>query len=219
MAAPVLAGAAIVGAAGVSFTRLSNVMTSGNVTGVPSPGLSLARRGSEWLMQPIPYAGEDVSASPTGPGDSPEPNQRAPRKIVNLDTGAIVAASQLKNPMLMLAVNAYLADKHPVATATALAEFRGGSYNCAGPTEKVLAVLFLLTVEPIPDNPSARVMALPASKSQLKKMSANDRIILGTGDRLGITTVTGDQDAVDWAKIYGIKLDAIVLPRPRYVNR
>ena len=74
----------------------------------------------------------------------------------------------------------------PVITETALDEFYAGSFNTAGPTEKFNALLFLLSVEVIPDNPSERVVNLKANTNSLKKkLGPKDKIIFGTGDELG----------------------------------
>lgn len=64
---------------------------------------------------------------------------------MNLDTSAIVGATQLSNPWVAGALHAYLLDKEPVATRTAVNEFiNGKAFRKAGPTERVLAGLFLM---------------------------------------------------------------------------
>jgi len=136
---------------------------------------------------------------------------------VNLDTGTIIAATQLKNGWLALGVNAYLADKRVVVTAAVLKEFKNGSLNAAGPIERLLVGAFMLRVEEIPNNPSDRVKNLPsASASQRKKMGEVDREAFGTADRLGIKTLTGDDKFPKAAERYGVVLDVLVHPPARY---
>jgi len=115
-------------------------------------------------------------------------------------------------------MNALLVAKQPVATRTALAEFTGGAYNTAGPNEKLLVAIFLSGVQPIPDTPSARVMNLNIqSKSLQKKLGYRDRVILGTGDALGIQTITSDGTFVQEANKQGVLLWVrVIYPAPRY---
>jgi Protein of unknown function (DUF1308) len=106
----------------------------------------------------------------------------------------------------------YLWDKHLVATRAVLDEFRTRIIPNAGKREKILAGLFLLRVDEIPNDPSARVLNLRAdSKAQIKKVGAAppappsvDRIAFGTGDKLRITTATGDAKFVIEAAKQGV---------------
>jgi hypothetical protein len=138
---------------------------------------------------------------------------------VNLDTSAIVGATQLSNPWVTAAIHAYLFDKEPVATQTAVKEFIAGTaFMKAGPTERVLAGLFLMSVTVIPDNPSARVMNLQvgSSKRAAKRLGPLDKIIFGTGDQLGIPTVTHDEKFVRAAAKQGVLLNVVVFDPVAY---
>jgi hypothetical protein len=77
----------------------------------------------------------------------------------------------------------------------------------AGPTERVLAGLFLMGVTQVADNPSDRVMNLQGkSNKQKKALKLPDRIIFGTGEQLGIPTVTHDSAFVRAAQNAGLVL-------------
>ena len=86
--------------------------------------------------------------------------------------------------------------------------------------DRLVIALFLMSVRTIPDSPSARVMALNVgSKSLQKKLGQNDRIIFGTGDQLGIPTVTADQKFVGAAAKQGVFLWVqMIAPPPRYLG-
>lgn len=153
----------------------------------------------------------------TVPGPQKKPSGP---ETVNLDTGTIIAASSLGNPWLATALHAYLADKKMVVTQAVLTEFLTGSLNIAGPTEKTLAALFLMRVTVIPNDPSARVMALKApSKTKQQRLGPVDRIAFGTGDKLGIKTLTGDDKFPKEAARQGVHLDVLVHAPGRYVGQ
>jgi RHS repeat-associated protein len=141
------------------------------------------------------------------------------RTNINLDTGTIIAVSQLKDLSLSTSVMAYLSGKRLLLTRAAYDEFMAGPYLVAGPLEKGRAALFLMSVNIIANSPSPLVMGLPSSKSQLHKMSINDRIIFGTGYQLGITTSTDDGTAVRWAATKGIHLNVFEHAPARYISR
>ncbi|MBK7077737.1 MAG: DUF1308 domain-containing protein [Myxococcales bacterium] len=174
---------------------------------------------------PVPSLPTATQPSPSpGPASAPQPSPTSPnpppRQAVNLDTGAIIATTSLKRPWQLLAMNAFLVTKEPLVTQTALGEFFTGPYNAAGPNERLVIALFLMSVRTIPDSPSARVMALNVgSRSLQKKLGQNDRIIFGTGDQLGIPTVTADQKFVGAAAKQGVFLWVqMIAPPPRYLG-
>jgi RHS repeat-associated protein len=209
--------------------RVANAISTGNVYGVPDPGLGILSRARQWQYAPIasvapislnkPAPAPDPVPAPTPSPDDPAPK---PKQTLNLDTGAIIASTQLDDVWLAVGINVILMGKEKVATQSVVNEFlygdpsKGtvGNINSAGPMEKVAAALFLLGVKVIPDNPSSRVMGLSnVSKTDQKVFGRIDRIALGTGDQLGITTVTTDKKFVDRAANRGVKLDVIVVPR------
>jgi hypothetical protein len=74
-----------------------------------------------------------------------------------------------------------------VMTQTAVEEF-AGLLCVAGPEEAARAQRFLQRVEIIPDAPSSRAVAL----RETRRVGAADKVIFGTGDQLGIPTMTND---------------------------
>ena len=90
-----------------------------------------------------------------------------------------------------------------VMTQTAANEFNG-ILRVADPQEAARAQRFLQRVSFIPDNPSARAMALVETKS----VGTADKMIFGTGDRLGIPTMTSDAKFLQGAKAQGVDFDA-----------
>jgi len=127
---------------------------------------------------------------------------------VNLDTGALIALAQTRDPGLHALVNGLIGARIPVATTTALAEFSFGITNYAGPIEQANAAKVFARVRAIPDAPSARASALRVTRG----LGANDIKILGTGDSLGIQTITSDARAVRAAAAQGVKFDVQVIP-------
>lgn len=95
-----------------------------------------------------------------------------------------------------------------IMTETALGEFQG-TLRVAGPQETARAGRLLDRVQIIPDNPSARAAGLQVTK----KVGANDKVIFGTGDRLGAPTMTADEKFVRGAAAQGVDFD-VILHRP-----
>jgi hypothetical protein len=77
-----------------------------------------------------------------------------------------------------------------------------------GPTEKGYVNDLLNKVRIIPDDPSARAMALTVTK----KVGANDKLIFGTADKLGMPIFTADEKFLVGAMHQGVVFDAIVHP-------
>lgn len=91
-------------------------------------------------------------------------------------------------------------------TETAETEFRSAASRLAGPEEAARAERLMGRVTVIPDDPSARVAGLTVTK----KVGANDRLIFGTGDRMGIQTLTSDARFVRGAAAQGVDLDVFI---------
>lgn len=87
-----------------------------------------------------------------------------------------------------------------VMTETALTEFNDIVRLIAGSREFARAQRFLSRVLAILDDPSVRALNLRPTKN----LEASDIIILGTGDRLKIVTVTADARAVRACKAQGV---------------
>ncbi len=129
---------------------------------------------------------------------------------INLDTNtavAFVAEGSSVRPLLRTAV----AGKALVMTATAEQEFREIVAACGGPREQSRAARFLARVQVVPDNPSARAKALTPTRS----LELNDIVILGTGDALGVATMTADRRAVSAARAQGVNFQVFLhAPEP-----
>lgn len=98
-------------------------------------------------------------------------------------------------------------------------EFLPGPINAAGPAEQALAAAFLLRVTVIPDNPSARVMNLQATSNKKQKiLGPVDKTAFGTGDQLGVRTVTADAKFVAEATKQGVALSVVLHPPNPYAT-
>lgn len=92
-----------------------------------------------------------------------------------------------------------------VMTQTAAVEF-AGLLNVAGPAEAARAQRFMRRIEIIPDNPSARAMAL----RETRRVGAADKVIFGTGDQLGMPTMTSAAKFVRGAAAQGVDFTVIL---------
>jgi hypothetical protein len=75
---------------------------------------------------------------------------------------------------------------------TAFDEFSRIIQASGGNTEQARADRFLPRIAVIPDNPSVAAQTLQPTR----RIGVSDIIILGTGDRMGIATMTADAKAV-----------------------
>ncbi len=163
-----------------------------------------------------PTGGGDTCGAPGACGHPDERRQRG-TPTVNLDVGAIVNASQLNEGWKSVAINAWLSTRYTVVTRTALTEYFAGPFLCANHAERLNAFALLGRSMIIADNPTARVMALSGtSNKEKKRLGANDKVIFGTGDRYGWTTVTTDGNFVKVAAKKGVNLDVAVFESARY---
>lgn len=87
-----------------------------------------------------------------------------------------------------------------VMVRTALDEFLNIARGSAGEIERDRARRFLQKLIIVPDDPSPRALTLRPTRT----LDINDIIILGTGDRMGIITVTADAKAVRAARAQGV---------------
>ncbi len=76
-----------------------------------------------------------------------------------------------------------------------------------GVLEQARASRFLQRITIIYDNPSFRALKLQPTR----KLGVNDIIILGTGDRLGIITITADAKAIT-ASVQGVDFNVYIHP-------
>jgi len=126
---------------------------------------------------------------------------------VNVDTGS-ASAFVAQHSRVRHHLKAHVVGKQMVMTQTAAEEF-AGLLRVAGPEEAARAQRFLHRVEIIPDAPSARAVAL----RETRRVGAADKVIFGTGDQLGIPTMTSDAKFVRGAAAQGIHF-AVILHDP-----
>ncbi len=127
--------------------------------------------------------------------------------MLNLDTGTAIAFIG-EGSLQRYSLRSYVDHKSMIMTATALTEFRSIVEDIAGDREKARAERFLQKVQIIADNPSDRALNLKPTR----KLGENDIIILGTGDKLGIITLTADIKAVKAALAQGVDFEVHIHP-------
>jgi hypothetical protein len=129
---------------------------------------------------------------------------------LNIDAGAAVSfiaeGSSARHGM-----KALVAGRSMVMAATAEEEFREIVAAFAGPREQSRALRFLGRVRLVPDGPSARAQALTPTGN----LEWNDIVILGTGDALGLVTMTTDRRAVSAARSQGVNFQVSLCPSVR----
>ncbi|OJH38634.1 hypothetical protein BON30_20570 [Cystobacter ferrugineus] len=125
-------------------------------------------------------------------------------KLVNIDTGT-ASAFVSQDSAIRHELKEFVQNKGMVMTETAAKEFQG-MLRVAGPEETARAQRFLDRVTIIPDNPSSRALKLKETKS----VGSNDIKIFGTGDNMGITTMSSDAKFLRGAKAQGVEFDAFL---------
>ena len=105
-------------------------------------------------------------------------------------------------------LKAVVQGKQLVMTQTAAREFQQIVATIGGPSEQARAQRLLIRVTIVPDNPSARARGLTPTRN----LQPNDITILGTGDEMGIITLTADQHAVRAASSQGVDFQVFVHP-------
>jgi predicted nucleic acid-binding protein len=105
-------------------------------------------------------------------------------------------------------LNAQIGGRSIVMPQTAANEFLNAVQRLAGPEEKALADDLMKRVTIVADDPSARAMALNLTK----KVGANDIVIFGTADKLGVQIFTSDFKFLRGADAQGVLFDAVVHP-------
>ena len=106
--------------------------------------------------------------------------------MLNLDTGSAVTLIA-ENSTIRYLLRSYIDDRPLVMTRTAITEFISIAFTIGGISEQNRANRFLKRIQTVPDSPSQRALNLRPTK----KISKQDIIILGTGDKLGIVTLKG----------------------------
>lgn len=127
--------------------------------------------------------------------------------MLNLDTGTAIALIAENSPVRYL-LRSYIGNRSLVITRTAVTEFISIAFTIGGVSEQARANRFLGRVQTIPDSPSQRALNLRPTR----KIGEQDIIILGTGDKLGIVTLTADAKAVKAASAQGVDFQVYVHP-------
>lgn len=130
--------------------------------------------------------------------------------MVNLDTSTGIAFISEGSPV-RYQLRQYVQGQQMVMTQTAFNEFTNIVQQSGGALEQARASRFLLILTIIPDNPSPRALNLQTTRN----LGANDIIILGTGDQLGIVTLTADVKAVRATSAQGVNFSVYMHPPSR----
>ena len=125
--------------------------------------------------------------------------------MVNLDTNTALAFIAEGTPV-RYQLREYVKGQQMVITQTAFDEFTRIVQRSGGVLEQARTSRFLQIVTLIPDNPSPRALSLQPTR----RLQENDIIILGTGDELGIVTMTADVNAVKSALAQGVDFNVYI---------
>ncbi|MGK7875805.1 MAG: DUF1308 domain-containing protein [Xenococcaceae cyanobacterium] len=125
--------------------------------------------------------------------------------MLNLDTTTGVAFIS-EGSSVRYQLRQYVQAQQMVMTQTAFNEFTNIVQRIGGASEQARASRFLQRMTIIPDNPSTRALNLQTTRS----LGANDIIIFGTGDQLGIVTMTADAKAVRAISAQGLDLSVYI---------
>ncbi len=125
---------------------------------------------------------------------------------INVDTGTAVAFVSEGSP-IRHSLKSEVAGQQMVMSQTAANEFQV-NLRSAGPLEKARADRFMNRVQVIPDTPSPGALGLRVTGS----VGSNDKIIFGTGDYFGITTMTADAKFLRGAKEQGVAFQSLLHP-------
>ena len=127
--------------------------------------------------------------------------------MLNLDTGTAIAFIA-EGSTLRFQLHTYVGNRLLLMTRTAIIEFISIAFTIGGSLEQARANRFLKRVDIIPDSLSERASNLKPTR----RLGEQDIIILGTGDNLGIITLTADAKAVKAALAQGVDFQVFVHP-------
>lgn len=114
--------------------------------------------------------------------------------MINLDTNTAIAFVSEGSPVRHQ-LRAFVDNQQLVMVQTAYDEFLRIIQASGGSAER-----FMKRVTVVPDNPSPAAQMLKPTR----RIGENDIIILGTGDQMGIVTMTADAKAVRAASAQGV---------------
>ncbi|MGL4882815.1 MAG: DUF1308 domain-containing protein [Waterburya sp.] len=119
--------------------------------------------------------------------------------MINLDTNTAIAFIA-EGSIVRYQLRAFVEKQQLVITQTAFDEFVNIIQYSGSILEQERASRFFNRVMIVSDNPSKISQALQPTRS----LDPNDIIILGTGDKMGIVTMTADAKAVRAASAQGV---------------
>lgn len=122
--------------------------------------------------------------------------------MINLDTNTAIAFVA-EGSTIRYQLKAFVQNQQLVMAQTAFDEFMNIIKYSGGALEQERASQFLNRVMVVPNNPSIAAQALKPTRS----LDPNDIIILGTGDQMGIVTMTADAKAVRAASAQGVNFN------------
>ncbi|MBV8887987.1 MAG: DUF1308 domain-containing protein [Chroococcidiopsidaceae cyanobacterium CP_BM_RX_35] len=127
--------------------------------------------------------------------------------MINLDTNTAIAFVA-EGSTVRYQLRALVQNQQLVMVQTAFDEFVNIIKSSGGALEQERASRFLNRIVVMPDNPSIVAQALQPTRS----LDHNDIIILGTGDQMGVVTMTADAKAVRAASAQGIDFKVYLHP-------
>ena len=123
------------------------------------------------------------------------------KEKINLDTGSVRTLME----GFSFKLESLIKDKELLMTKTAFNEISEYAIR-SDKTASLYELLAVRKISVIADTPSTRAMELKTTR----RVGDNDKIIFGTGDALGIKTVTTDAKFLSGAIEQGVKFDAVV---------
>jgi len=122
--------------------------------------------------------------------------------VINLDTNTAIAFVA-EGSTVRHQLKAFVQNQQLMMAQTAFDEFVNIVQVSGGVLEQERARRFLDRVMVIPDNSSIAAQTLQPTRS----LDPNDIIILGTGDQMGIATMTADAKAVRASSAQGVNFN------------
>jgi Protein of unknown function (DUF1308) len=127
--------------------------------------------------------------------------------VINLDTNTAIAFVA-EDSSVRHQLKAFVGNQQLVMVQTAFDEFSRIIQASGGSAEQARANRFLQRITIIPDNLSTNAQTLQPTR----RIGISDIIILGTGDEMGIVTMTADAKAVRAASTQGVDFNVYLHP-------